>query len=128
MDEFRTSKTCNSCTGELKSYLKQDRTRSHSRLCCETCGGEGLKPSKRLVDRDHNAALNILLAGTSEKRPTYMSRKRKACNEETETLPSKRRSVNKRPVGAGRTSSDPLSTVSSGESLESVTDLSVFRP
>ena len=71
VDEFRTSKTCNRCEGELSSYWKIDGTRSHSRLCCTNCAGQPLKArSKRFVDRDLNMALNILLADTSSTRPT----------------------------------------------------------
>lgn len=29
VDEFRTSKTCNRCMGELKSYIKRDGKRSY---------------------------------------------------------------------------------------------------
>ncbi len=84
VDEFRTSKTCNACGFDLKSYKKKNGKRSHSRLLCETCGGKNsLTPAKRFVDRDLNAAHNILLAGMSSVRPEHLRRKRKlsSCGE-----------------------------------------------
>jgi len=117
VDEYRTSKTCNSCGGNLKSYRKRNGRQSHSRLVCESCGGKGLTPSKRFVDRDLNAAMNILLAGTSSVRPEYLSRKRSIesgedNDEEKAGLPPRKRDKkqsNKRPVAAGRPSSNPAS-------------------
>ena len=96
VDEFKTSRTCNFCMGTLKSYRTRSGKLSRSRLCCESCGGENGKLSKRFVDRDVNAALNILLVGTSPSRPSAMSRP---------VAPTPNR-----PVAADRTSSDPLST------------------
>ena len=79
------------------------------------CRGKGLTPSKQFVDRDLNAAMNILLAGTSEVRPKHLSRKRSNESREDDgdkekaVLPSqqKRKLSNKRPVAAGRLSSSP---------------------
>lgn len=51
VDEFRTSITCNSCMGTLKSYRTRSGKLSRSRLYCESCGGENRKLSKRFVDR-----------------------------------------------------------------------------
>ncbi len=59
----------NACSGELSSYRKKDGKLSYSRLCCTNCKGHPEDNSKRFVDRDLNAALNILLAGTSVERP-----------------------------------------------------------
>lgn len=92
VDEFRTSITCNSCMGTLKSYRTRSGKLSRSRLCCESCGGKNGKPSKRFVDRDVNAALNILLVGTSSRRPASMSRQKSDASN--------------RSVAADRTSSD----------------------
>ena len=61
VDEYRTSKMCNSCKGALKSYRKKNGRQSFSRLVCKSCGGKGRMPSKRFVDRDLNAAMNILI-------------------------------------------------------------------
>ncbi len=51
VDKFRTSKTCNQCMGEQKSYRKKNGRLSRARLYCDTCGGESKKPSKRFVNR-----------------------------------------------------------------------------
>ena len=97
VDEFRTSKTCNRCEGELSTYYKLDGRRSRSRLCCTNCAGQPPKArSKRFVDRDLNAALNILLAGTASTRPTYLSRSKRQLTDGTDD-----QSV-KRPCGADR--------------------------
>ncbi len=62
VDEYKTSKTCNLCPGEMKRYKKRDSHYSHSRLFCENCAGRQNKDrSKRFADRDLNAAANILL-------------------------------------------------------------------
>ena len=100
VDEFRTSKICNSCMGTLKSYRTRSGKLSRSRLCCESCGSENKKLSKRFVDRDVNAALNILLIGTSPERPVAMSRRSGVPEEKTSN----------RSVAADRKSSDPLSS------------------
>ena len=76
VDEYRTSKVCNLCKRDLSSYIKKDRKKSYSRLCCTNC----ICPkdrSKRFVNRDLNAAANILLAGTSHDRPISLRRNRK---------------------------------------------------
>ena len=95
-------------TPDLNSYRKKNGRQSFSRLVCESCGGKGETPSKRFVDRDLNAALNILKAGTSAVRPEHLSRKRSKSSEEPDApgLQKKRKLSNKRPVAAGRTSSD----------------------
>ena len=113
VDEYRTSKMCNSCGGALKSYRKQNGRQSYSRLVCESCGGKRKTLSKRFVDRDLNAAMNILMAGMSVVRPEHLSRKRS--NKSTEgdiLLPQgikKSKLSNKCPVAAGRPSSTPSS-------------------
>lgn len=116
VDEFRTSKT----SQELKRYRKKDGRLSYSRLYC-TCGSEtSHKLSMRFVDRDLNAAANILLAGTSPSRPAYLSQARKRLSEDGRSqspLPlqkrlkaaevSELREPTRRPVDAGRKLSDP---------------------
>ena len=99
VDEFRTSKICNLCMGSLKSYRTKSGRLSYSRLCCETCGGKGKKPSKRFVNRDVNAAMNILLCGTSAERPLALARQIGHSDAMDKS----------RPVAAGRKSSDPIS-------------------
>ncbi len=74
VDEYRTSRTCNMCMGALSTYLKRDGRRSYSRLCCSNCGRPKDR-SKRFVDRDSNAAVNILLCGTSCLRPEALRRR-----------------------------------------------------
>ncbi len=39
VDEFKTSKMCNLCFGEMSGYVKRDGRRSYSRLCCWNCAG-----------------------------------------------------------------------------------------
>ncbi len=76
-DEYKTSKTCNLCLGEMKRYKKRDGKQSYSRLCCENCAGHHDRDrSKRFADRDLNAAANILLIGMSLHRPESLSRSR----------------------------------------------------
>ena len=98
VDEFRTSVTCNRCENRLVKYRKKTGTLSHSRLCCETCGLKQ-KRSKKFLDRDLNAAANILWIGTSPERPSCLSRH-----------------PNKPSVGAEGASSDP-SLMDDSESL-----------
>ncbi len=126
--QFRTSKTFNSCMGEMKRYRKRNGKLSHARLYCDACGGEMQKPSKRFMNRDENAAQNILLAGTSPARPEALSCKRRL--EASLDPPSKKKATdaNKWPVAAGRQSSDPLSRGTSGERVGPEADISVFRP
>ena len=58
---------------ELRRYKKRlGRRMSHSRLFCQTCSSRTGRPT--LVDRDFNAAANILLAGTSLSRPPALLR------------------------------------------------------
>ena len=90
VDEYRTSKTCNRCLGELSKYRKRDSRWSYSRLCCTNCGHLNDR-SKRFVDRDQNAAANILLVGTSECRPESMRRTTKRSSEEAPFESSKKR-------------------------------------
>ncbi len=66
VDKFRTFKVCNECKGELKRYKNRRGKLSHSRLQCSTCTSGG-KP--KFVDRNRNAATNILLEGESPERP-----------------------------------------------------------
>ena len=94
VDEFRTSRTCNACMGELESYRKKDGKRSYSRLCCTNCR----RPNDR-SNRDLNAASNILLAGISSSRPEALRRKRKRSREEKDE--------NRPTVDAVGISSDP---------------------
>ncbi len=110
VDEFRTLKTCNLCMGELKRYRKRLGGLSYSRLYCESCGGEEQKPSKRCVDRDVNAALNVLLVGISPTRPEALSRKKEIHTGSVHSFsPTRGQKGTKRPVAAGRKSSDPVS-------------------
>ena len=78
VDEYKTSRICNRCKSELSTYKKRDGKNSYSRLCCHGCRSNN-KLSKRFVDRDLNAATNILLAGTSTVRPLSMSRPKAGC-------------------------------------------------
>ena len=74
-DEFRTSRTCNSCLNLLRSYRKKPGRLSYSRLFCEYCNdSEDKKPVKGFVDRDLNAGKNIPLAGSSLVRPPALCR------------------------------------------------------
>lgn len=113
VDEFRTSKICSTCMEELRRYKKRGGRLSYSRLFCLTCSSRTGRPV--FVDRDFNAAANILLAGTSPTRPPALSRSNsqastasleKGKKSELETEESK---SNKLPVDAGRSSSDPTS-------------------
>ena len=87
VDEYRTSKICNKCRGELNSYRKRDGKQSYSRLCCTKCAGRSSKNrSKQFVDRDFNAALNIMEVGISPVRPLcFTRRKREREKEKKET-------------------------------------------
>lgn len=115
IDEYKTSKVCNLCMSELKRYKKRDGRLSHSRLCCtscfsNTCGHEkgSLKRSTRFVDRDNNAAANILFVGTSTVRPRALCRSSESLS--TSEIPLAKRirtDTIKRPVGAGLSSSGP---------------------
>ena len=101
VDKYRTSKTCNSCMGDLSSYITRGMKRSYSRLCCMSCG-RSQNRSKRFINRDLNAAANILLIGVSPSRPEALRRemrRRKRPREEEED-PT---------VVAAGTSSDPVS-------------------
>ena len=72
VDEFRTSKYCHGCTGVLKQYHKLNGRLSYRRLFCGTCAVRGKR--KKFLDKDENAAMNILIGGTSTTRPPYMRR------------------------------------------------------
>lgn len=114
VDEYLTSRTCNKCMGRLSSYAKRDGKRSYSRLCCKNCRSHPYR-SKLFVDRDVNAAANILLVGNSlPLRPEAMRRNRKRSREEEYSTGCTKR--NRPAVGAAGTSSDPLgNTVSQVE-------------
>jgi transposase len=108
VDEFKTSKTCNVCLGQLKRYRKKDGKLSYSRLCCENeCAGRQKKDrSKHFVDRDLNAATNILLIGTSSQRPEAMRRSlKRSMQEDLQTNIGPK--MNKLSVDAEGTSNDP---------------------
>ena len=62
VDEFKTSKTCNVCFNDLETYKKRNGKNSYTRLCCTNCPLPTDR-EKRFVNRDVNAAANILLAG-----------------------------------------------------------------
>ena len=95
VDEFKTLVTCNRCMNRLEKYRDRRGKLSYSRLCCTSCGLEK-KRSKWFVDRDSNAAANILLIGTSEERPECFRRSGSSMELS---------------VGPEGTSSDPLSAV-----------------
>ena len=77
VDEYLTSKICNGCMSELSSYKKRDGRRSYSRLCCMNCRRHK-DCSVRFVDRDLNAAANMLLIGKSlPTRPEALRRARR---------------------------------------------------
>ncbi len=113
VDEFRTSKTCNACLGELRRYRKRGGRLSHSRLFCPTCSSRMGRPF--FVDRDVNAATNILRAGgTSPSRPEALSRGNSRIStaslergEKSKSEDAKERERNKLHVDAGRLSSSP---------------------
>lgn len=95
MDKHKTSVTCNGCRGRLERYKKRNGCPSHS---CASCGLED-KRSKRFVDRDVNAAKNILWVGTlSPMRPECLRRQPKTKAAAAADNP---------PVAAGGTLSDP---------------------
>lgn len=98
MDEHKMSVMCNGCRGRLERYKKRNGRPSHSRLSCASCGLED-KRSKRFVDRDVNAAKNILWVGTSSlTRPECLHRQPKTKAAAAADNP---------PVAAGGTLSDP---------------------
>ena len=128
VDEFRTSRICNACQGDLKKYRNKKGRLSYSRLHCPWCSSEKYGP--KFVDRDANAAANILLVGTSLHRPKALSRTWNTLTERRGSLSleapraggrkscSKAESrSNKPPVGAGGPSSNPASP-NSGEIRE----------
>ena len=67
VDEFRTSRTCNRCMGELNKYKKRDGRWSCSRLCCT-----GYWCPKDRLKRFVKTAANILLVGMSNERPAEL--------------------------------------------------------
>lgn len=96
VDEYNTSKKCNTCMEDLSTYIKKNDKHSYRRLRCTNCN--------LFVNRDVNGAKNILLAGTSSERPSKL--KRKNSDSDDDFLPAKRP---KRQVGAWRSSRSPLS-------------------
>ena len=124
--EFRTSKLCNGCFCKLE---KRDGKLSYSRLCCSNCAGRHKNRCKQFVDRDLNAAANILLVGSSRERPPEFcrqlpyqapkKRKRKLA-EESPGDPAKRTRLS---VDAERTLSDPASE---GAHISSLTQMCVY--
>ena len=116
VDEFRTSKICNGCLGELRRYTKRGGQLSYSRLFCPTCSSRTGRPV--FVNRDVNAASNILLAGTAPCRPSVLSRSCSALSQVTaasqnvgdkSTSADVGREQNKLHVDAWRPSSGPTS-------------------
>ena len=82
VDEFRTSKMCSSYHEPLERYINRRGKYSRSRLFCSSEKCISSSRRKRFVDRDYNAASNILTAGESLNRPLYLSRttpKESAC-------------------------------------------------
>ena len=67
VDEFKTSKLCNKCKSILENYQKKDGKPCYTRLVCLKCALKGKR--KHFVDRDVNAAKNILEIGKSIRRP-----------------------------------------------------------
>lgn len=61
VDDHRTSKIYNYCCGVLTRYRNRRGKLSHSRLQCTSCKQDA-KGRPRFVDRDRNAAANILWA------------------------------------------------------------------
>ena len=59
-----TSKLCNNCKSVLEKYKKRDGMLCYSRLACRKCVLEQ-KRMKHFLDRDINAAKNILKIGKS---------------------------------------------------------------
>ena len=82
-DEYMTSRTCSTCLGELTSYLRKNGTKSRSRLCCTKCGHQKGR-LRHFVDRDVNAAANILVVGLSDRPPQPFRRPSKRTREEEE--------------------------------------------
>lgn len=76
VDEYLTSKTYNRFFEKLNRYRWSDGTLSYTRLRCPNlnCGGERVKLCPQFVDRDKNAAANILLVGASCERPKAFCR------------------------------------------------------
>lgn len=112
VSEFKTSKVCNTCMAELTRYRKRGGRLSYSRLFCPTCSSKMGRPI--FVDRDANAAANILLAGTSPTRPCALSRgshavstASQATGEKSVLETGKHGKSSKLPVAAGRQSSNP---------------------
>ena len=100
-DEYMTSRTCNRCLGELTSYHRKNGTKSCSRLCCAKCGHQKGR-LRHFVDRDVNAAANILVVGLSDCPPRPFRRPSKRTREEEEDARGGQQ--NKRPsVAAGGT-------------------------
>ena len=122
VDEHKTSKMCNRCMGELSSYAKKNGRRSYSRLCCTSCGG----PKDRLlrfVDRDLNAAANILLVGrTLPERPEAFRRSRKRTREDKGELLIKHKKIKPAVDAAGSSNNPPLASTVDGYSATKLVD------
>lgn len=118
VSEFRTSKVCNVCMGELKRYKKVGGRLSYSRLFCNTCSNKTGRPV--FVNRDVNAAANILLAGTSSPRPPALCRTASGVSTASLEMGTKsaletyERKLLKLSVAAERASSDPSPIGTSG--------------
>ena len=59
VDEFRTSKLCSCCHGELENY-KINKKKLHRLLICRSCKSNGLENKNiTFMNRDMNACINI---------------------------------------------------------------------
>ena len=87
------------------------------------CAGRLKDRSKQLVDRDLNAAANILLVGTSDTRPSILCRgKKRTTSDESASDCNK---MIKLSVDAERSSSDPAPLERSGELLSIYASIAV---
>ena len=122
VDEHKTSKMCNRCMSELSSYAKKNGRSSYSRLCCTSCGG----PKDRLlrfVDRDLNAAANILLVGrTLPDRPEALRRTRKRTREDNGEFLIKHKKIKPAVDSVGPSSDPPLTSTVYGYSAKELVD------
>ncbi len=98
VDEFKTSKTCNLCFGEMSGYVKRDGRKSYSRLCYWNCAGR----CERFADRDLNATANVL---TCKQRSLVFARSHRRKGSEEESASHKKTKLS---VDAERTLSDPV--------------------
>jgi transposase len=59
VDEFRTSKLCSCCHGELENYKIKNK-KLHRLLICRSCKSNGLENKNiTFMNRDMNACINI---------------------------------------------------------------------